>query len=153
MTKLMTCTKIPKYRAFLLPKSRKIYFDFHRWHWAVLAMCKDLNFQKSRSSPLQRSKYRRISILSPKNSIQSFRLGFSGFHEMWKQWNRVLFCFSGNQMIEKLSAICKPVWFSTMKPERHRMSSSSLSENPINIRIYENPCLKSCIGQVEKTVL
>ena len=31
-----------------------------------------------------------------KNSIQSFGLGLSGFHEMWKHWNRVLFillCF------------------------------------------------------------
>ena len=100
--------KSPKYRAFLLPKSRKIYFDFHRWHWAVLAMCKDLNSQKSRSSPLQRSKYRQISILSVKNSIQSFGLGFSSFHEMWKHWNRVLFCFSENQLIVNLSAICEP---------------------------------------------
>ena len=100
--------KSPKYRAFLLPKSRKFYFDFHRWHWAVLAMCKDLNSQKIRFSSLQRPKYRRISILSAKNSIQSFGLGFSGYHEMWKHWDRVLFCFSQNQMIESLSAICEP---------------------------------------------
>ena len=93
---------------FLLPKSRKIYFDFHRWHWAVLAMCKDLNSQKCKFNPLQRSKYRQISILSVKNSIQSFGLGFSGFHEMWKHWNRVLFCFYENQVIENLSALCEP---------------------------------------------
>ena len=71
-------------------------------------MCKDLNSQKSRFSPLQRSKYRQISIFSAKNSIQSFGLGFSGFHEMWKHWDRVLFCFSENQVIENLSAICEP---------------------------------------------
>ena len=100
--------KSPKYRAFLLPKSRKIYFDFHRWHWAVLAMCKDLNSQKCKFNPLQRSKYRQISIFSVKNSTQSFGLGFSGFHEMWKHWNRVLFCFLENQVIENLSAICEP---------------------------------------------
>ena len=101
--------KSPKYRAFLLPKSRKFYFDFHRWHWAVLAMCKDLNSQKSKLNPLQRSKYRQTSIFSAKNSTQSFGLGFSGFHEIWKHWNRVLFCFLENQVIENLSAICEPV--------------------------------------------
>ena len=100
--------KSPKYWAFLLPKSRNFYFDFHRWHWAVLAMCKDLNSQKCKFNPLQRSKYRQISILSVKNSIQSFGLGFSGFHEMWKHRNRALFCFPENQVIENLSAICEP---------------------------------------------
>ena len=111
--------KSPKYRAFLLPKSRKYYFDFHRWHWAVLAMCKDLNSQKCKFSPLQRSKYRQISILSVKNSIQSFGLGFSGYHEMWKHWNRVLFCFPENQVIENLSAIvARTIMFKRTSAER-----------------------------------
>ena len=34
-------------------------------------------------------------------------LGFSGYHEMWKHWDRVLFCFPENQVIENLSAICE----------------------------------------------
>ena len=108
VTKLMTCPKKPEKLGFLLPKSRKIYFDIHRWHWAVLAMCKDLNSQKCKFNPLQRSKYRQISILLAKNSIQSFGLGFSAFHKMWKHWNRVLFCFPKSRVIEYLSAICEP---------------------------------------------
>ena len=71
---------------FCYPNLENFFFDFHRWHWAVLAMCKDLNSQKCKSNPLQRSKYRQISIFSAKNSTQSFGLGFSGFHEMWKRW-------------------------------------------------------------------
>ena len=92
---------------FLLPKSRKIYFDFHRWHWGILGLWLDLNPHKEKFRSEYRSKYRQISIFSAKNSAQSFELGFSGFHEMWKHWNRVLFCFPENQVIEILSAICE----------------------------------------------
>ena len=88
--------KSPKYRAFLLPKFRKNSWKNEGWHWGILGLWLDLNPRKEKFWSEYRSKYRQISIYSAKNSTQSFGLGFSGFHEMWKHWNRVLFCFSEN---------------------------------------------------------
>ena len=100
--------KSPVIRAFLLPKSRNISLKNEGWHWGVLRLFRELNPHKGGLWAPQKSKYKQILVLSTKNSIQSFGLGFSGFHEMWKHWNRVLFCFTENQVIENLSAICEP---------------------------------------------
>ena len=99
--------KSPKYRAFLLPKFRKNSWKNEGWHWGILGLWLDLNPHKEKFWSEYRSKYRQISIFSAKNSIQSFGLGFSGFHEMWKRWIES-FLFSPKQMIECLSAICEP---------------------------------------------
>ena len=100
------CRKSPKYRAFLLPNSEKF---LKKWGMTlgVLRLFRELNPHKGGFGALQRSIYRLISDFSAKNSTQSFGLGFSGFHEMWKRWNRVLFCFSENQLIVNISAICE----------------------------------------------
>ena len=108
MTKSMTCPKKPEISGFLLPKFRKNSWKKEGWHWGILGLWQDLNSHKEKFWSEYRSKYRQISIYSAKNSTQSFGLGFSGFHEMWKHWNRVLFCFPENQVIENLSAICEP---------------------------------------------
>ena len=42
----------------------------------------DLNSYKNSFLSYHRSIYRQISVFSKKNSIQSFGLGFSGFHEL-----------------------------------------------------------------------
>ncbi len=102
------CQNSSNFRAVLLSEIWKFSFKNEGWHWAFLPLWWELNPHKRSISPPERSKCRQISILIPKNSIQSFGLGFSGFHEMWKHWNRVLFCFPENQVIEILSAICEP---------------------------------------------
>jgi len=57
--------------------------------FSLLSPCEsDLYFKLSKNTEndlavsFLTSKYRQISILSAKNSIQSFGLGFSGFHEI-----------------------------------------------------------------------
>lgn len=85
--------KSPVIRAFLLPKSRNISLKNEGWHWGVLRLFRELNPHKGGLWAPQKSKYKQILVLSTKNSIQSFGLGFSGFHEMWKHWDRVLFLF------------------------------------------------------------
>ena len=104
------CRKSLKYRAFLLPEFQKSCWKNEGWHCGVLRLFRELNPHKGSFGAFQRSIYRLISDFSAKNSTQSFGLGFSGFHEIWKHWNRVLFCFLGNQVIENLSAICEPLW-------------------------------------------
>ena len=105
------CRNSPKYRAFLLPEFQKSYWKNEGWHWGVLRLFRELNPHKGSFGALQSSIYRLISDFSAKNSTQSFGLGFSGFHEMWKLWNRVLLYFSPKYKVESLSAICEP--FST----------------------------------------
>ena len=106
--KVWHAQKIPKYRFFLLSKSLEVSLKNGGWHWGALRLFRELNPHKGGLWAPQKSKYRQISILSVKNSIQSFGLGFSGFHEMWKHWNRVLFCFPKNHLLVNLSAICEP---------------------------------------------
>ena len=120
MSSILSCTDIlpwlnrwhgqksPIIRAFLLSKSLEVSLKNGGWHWGILGLWLDLNPHKEKFWSEYRSKYRQISILFAKNSIQSFGLGFSGFHEMWKHWDRVLFCFSESQLIVNLSAICEP---------------------------------------------
>ena len=93
---------------FCYPNFRKVVEKMRDDIGGVLRLFRELNPHKGSFGALQRSIYRLISDFSAKNSTQSFKLGFSGFHEMWKHWNRVLFCFPENQVIENLSAICEP---------------------------------------------
>ena len=92
--------KSPNYRAFLLFKSRKFSEKNEGWHWGILAVWQELNPHISNFGVAQMAKYRQIPILWAENSKQSFRLGFSAFHELWKHRIRA-FIFCDEQISRK----------------------------------------------------